>query len=69
MPLAPLMGEIKTRDHRVFCRKFNFIQFLFEVFSTTIGTVGNIQPESELTFPLVCNHMKQHCMVPKKRPA
>ncbi len=50
-PLVPLLGETKTWVHQVFCRKFNFIQFLFEAFSNTIGNCCSIQPWSEATFP------------------
>ncbi len=35
-PLAPLPEEVKTCIHWVFCRKFNRIQFLFEIFFNKI---------------------------------
>ncbi len=41
--LAPLLGEMEIRVYRVFCRKFNFIQFLFEAFFDNIGTFGSVQ--------------------------
>ncbi len=31
-PLAPLLGEIEICIYRIFCRKFNTVQLLFETF-------------------------------------
>ncbi len=49
--LAPLLDEIKACAQCFLFRKFNFIQFLFEVFFNTIGTFGSAQSRSEPTFP------------------
>ncbi len=42
-PLAPLPGEIDLVRLRIFCRKFNFQQVLFEVFFDVIGIFGSIE--------------------------
>ncbi len=56
------------RPSEVFGRKFDFIQFLFEVFLGIIGTFGGVQPQSEPTFPFQYNiiYLKTgKCLAPR----
>ncbi len=45
--LAPLLGEIETWVHSVFCKKFNLRQLLFEAFFDTIGTSASVLPHQK----------------------
>ncbi len=56
--LAPLLRKIKTCAYRVFCRKFNFIKFLFEAFFNTVDTVGSVQLPKWTNFSIPARYLK-----------
>ncbi len=42
-PLAPLLGEIVTCTHSLFCTKFNSKQFLFQPFFDKMYIFGSVE--------------------------
>ncbi len=49
-PLVPLRGEVEIYIPKVFCRKFNFGQLLFDALFDTIGTFDRNQIKFSTNF-------------------